>query len=62
MTPKAGDHVDYHSPFRIGVFPAVITRVNDDGTVAIDVAILPHDSVHLRAVSYGPEGRAKPSI
>jgi len=63
---KVKERVDYHSPYRIGVFEAMITAVNKDGTVALDV-YLPGASVarleaavHLRSVTYGPEGRARP--
>lgn len=66
--PRVNERVDYHSPFRIGIFDAVVIAVNPDGTVALDV-YLPgaagprfdtEPAVRLRAVSYGPKGRARP--
>ena len=66
--PRVNEWVDYHSPFRIGVFDAIIRAVNKDGTVVLDV-FLPgaagprfdvEPAIRLRAVSYGPQGRARP--
>jgi hypothetical protein len=68
--PKVNEEVVYVSPFRTGAYDAVVTRVNADGTVALNV-FLPgamtgsrkfdlEPAVHLRSVSYGPEGRARP--
>lgn len=68
MTPAKGEQVDYHSPFRTGVYDATVIRVNDDGTVAVAVTMPGSASrragaapaVTLRSVTYGPEGRARP--
>jgi hypothetical protein len=67
--PKINEEVWYHSPFRTGVYPARVARVNADGTVALKV-YLPgaagrwkmdeEPAVTLRSVTYGPEGRARP--
>jgi len=66
IAPKVGDRCIYRSPFRTGDFDAIITRVNEDGTVAVRVHIPGlsvsrrgdmSDSVALRAVSFGPDGR-----
>jgi hypothetical protein len=67
--PKVNEEVWYHSPFRTGVYPAVIMRVNPDATVALKVylpgakgrwKIDEEPAITLRAVSYGPEGLARP--
>lgn len=70
IQPKINEWVDYHSPYRTGVYAAVIRKINPDGTVAIDVYLpglavsrrkMDLDPVmHLRAVSYGPQGLARP--
>ena len=69
--PTVGEAVEYHSPYRIGIFDAKIVRVNDDGTVAVNIFVnglgganarRPDDFIHLRSVSYGPEGRARPRL
>lgn len=68
--PKVGERVRYVSPFRTGVFDGVVTKVNEDGTVALNI-YLPglctsrrhadlEPSAHVRSASYGPEGRARP--
>ena len=68
--PHVGERVKYHSPFRTGVFDGVVTAVNPDGTVALNI-YLPgactsrrhqdvEPSARVRSVSYGPEGRARP--
>ena len=68
--PKVNEQVRYVSPFRTGVYDAVVRKVWPNGDVAIDV-FLPgawtsrnrmdiEPAVHLRCVSYGPEGRARP--
>lgn len=71
MPAHKGELVDYHSPYRIGVFDAIVEKVNDDGTVALNVylpgaavsrkpSLADEPAVRLRSVSYGPEGRARP--
>ncbi len=67
--PEVNEEVWYHSPFRTGVYPAVVCRVNPDRTVALKVYLQgaagrwkmdEEPAVTLRSVSYGPEGRARP--
>lgn len=69
--PAVNERVAYVSPYRTGTYDAVITAVNADGTVAIDVFMpvavgrrrgrdLDEPVVHLRAVSYGARGLARP--
>jgi hypothetical protein len=64
--PSIGDPVKYHSPYSHDVYDARITRINDDGTVALAVqfpntsGMRENDFINLRSVSYGPDGRAKP--
>ena len=67
--PKVNEEVWYHSPYRTGVYPATILRVNPDATVALKVylpgakgrwKIDEEPAITLRAVSYGPEGLARP--
>ena len=68
--PKVNEEVVYHSPYRTGAYPAVIRKVWPSGDVSIDV-YLPgaatsrhkmdiEPAVHLRCVSYGPNGLARP--
>ena len=66
------ERVAYVSPYRAGTYEAVVRALNPDGTVALDVYLpgaaigrkngreLDKPAVRLRAVSYGPEGRARP--
>lgn len=68
--PALNELIDYHSPYRIGVFDAVIRAINPDGTVAIDIylpgaaalerRLYDEPAVRLRSVSYGPQGLARP--
>jgi hypothetical protein len=68
--PAINEHVDYHSPYRTGVFDAIVRAINPDGTVAVDIylpgaaamdrRIYDEPAVRLRSVSYGPNGRARP--
>ena len=67
--PKVNEEVLYVSPFRTGIYDAVVCRVNADGTVALKVylpgaagrwKIDQEPAITLRSVSYGPEGRARP--
>jgi len=68
--PKVNEEVWYHSPYRTGVYDAVVRKVWPDGNVTIDV-YLPgagtsrhkmdiEPAITLRSVSYGAEGRARP--
>lgn len=68
--PRVGEDVEYHSPFRTGVYDGIVRRVNEDGTVAVAVYVPGlstsrhkgdlEPAIVLRAVSYGPAGRARP--
>jgi hypothetical protein len=69
-SPKVNERVTYVSPFRTGEYDAIVRKVWPNGDVVIDV-YLPgaltsrhkmdlEPAVHLRCVSYGPEGRARP--
>lgn len=70
--PAVNERVEYWSPFSGGPYDAVIRKVNEDGTVAIDVylpgisvgrrngADLGEPVVHLRSISYGVDGLARP--
>ncbi len=72
--PAVNERVDYVSPYRTGTYDAVVRAVNADGTVALDVylpgaavgrrggAELGEPVVHLRSVSYGPGGSARPRL
>jgi hypothetical protein len=70
--PSINERVKYVSPYRTGTYDAVVTAVNPDGTVAIDVympvavgrryAMDLEPVVRLRGVSYGPEGLARPLV
>jgi hypothetical protein len=66
VSARVGEVVDYVSPFRTGEYEGVVTAVNADGTVALDVYLPGAATVRgreaalsLRAVSYGPVGRAR---
>ena len=69
MAAAVNERVAYVAFHRVGEYEAVVRRVNPDGTVALDV-YMPglatsrrgdlEPVIHLRAVSYGPEGRARP--
>ncbi len=66
--PKINEPVLYVSPFRTGVYDAVVRAVHKDGSVTLDI-YLPNavgrrfeaePAIRLRSVSYGPQGRARP--
>ncbi len=68
-SPAINELVDYHSPYRTGIFDGKIIGINPDGTVRLQVflpgaavgrTLYEEPAVTLRSVSYGPEGRARP--
>jgi hypothetical protein len=66
------ERVAYVSPYRTGTYDAVVTAVNADSTVAVDVYLsgiaigrrddrdLDEPVIRLRAVTYGSQGSAQP--
>lgn len=61
--PAINERVEYWSPFSGGPYPAIVTKINEDGTVAL--ALVGNENVAdpiltLRSVPYGIGQQARP--
>lgn len=67
--PSINEQVDYVSPYRTGTYDGVVRKINNDGTVVLNVFMPglyvskrhPMEPIlTLRAVRYGPDAPARP--